>query len=91
MDYLAATYDYVSVSSIGESYEGRDMRVSERQLNHAVFSIELSGVDERGKAHHTIFSSGPQMTSQFISISSNHTFFRPGIVFMFSDVYCYVI
>ena len=28
MDYLAATYDYVSVSSIGESYEGREMRVS---------------------------------------------------------------
>ena len=27
MDYLVATYDYVSVSSIGESYEGRDMRV----------------------------------------------------------------
>lgn len=27
MDYLAATYDYVSVSSIGESYEGRDMKV----------------------------------------------------------------
>lgn len=27
MDYLAETYEYVSVSSIGKSYEGRDMRV----------------------------------------------------------------
>lgn len=27
MDYLAATYDYVSVESIGKSYEGVDMRV----------------------------------------------------------------
>ena len=83
MDYLAATYDYVSVSSIGESYEGRDMRVSERQLNHAVFSIELSRVDEQGKALPTIFSSAPQMTSQFTIFSFDHTFFLPGVAFVF--------
>ena len=28
---------------------------------------------ERGKAHHTIVSSKPQMTIQFTIISSNHT------------------
>ncbi len=27
LDYLAATYDFVEVESIGESYEGRPMRV----------------------------------------------------------------
>ncbi|XP_023330917.1 carboxypeptidase B [Eurytemora carolleeae] len=27
MDFLVSTYDYVSVSSIGQSYEGNDMRV----------------------------------------------------------------
>lgn len=27
LDYLAETYDFVEVESIGESYEGRPMRV----------------------------------------------------------------
>jgi hypothetical protein len=27
LDYLANTYDFVEVESIGESYEGRPMRV----------------------------------------------------------------
>ena len=35
MDYLASTYDYVSVSSIGQSYEGNDMRVSQIIITRA--------------------------------------------------------
>ena len=27
LDYLAATYDFVEIESIGESFEGRPMRV----------------------------------------------------------------
>lgn len=28
MEYLAETYDFVSIESIGLSYEGRDMKVT---------------------------------------------------------------
>ena len=33
LDYLAETYDFVEVESIGESYEGRPMRVVKVTLN----------------------------------------------------------
>ena len=33
LDYLASTYDFVEVEEIGESYEGRPMRVLKVQCH----------------------------------------------------------
>ena len=33
LDYLALTYDFVTLETIGQSYEGIDMRVAKVSLN----------------------------------------------------------
>ena len=34
LDYLASTYDFVTLETIGQSYEGTDMRVAKVSLNY---------------------------------------------------------
>ena len=54
---------------------------SKELFSHSIYTIQA------GKAaHDTIFSSAPQMTSQFTIISFNHTFFRPSVACVFSNV-----
>ena len=33
LDYLASTYDFVTLETIGQSYEGTDMRVAKVSLS----------------------------------------------------------
>ena len=50
--------------------------------------LETPGYSVPGKTHHIIFSSVPQM-SQFNIISSDHTYFRPGVASVYSNVCCF--
>ena len=50
LDYLAATYPWVTVESLGQSFEGQDMRVA-KVMTHIFWTIHFlwtPGVPRRG-------------------------------------------
>ena len=52
LDYLANTYDFVEVESIGESYEGRPMRVVKvGQLKYIHYAPLIMSLKESPRNH----------------------------------------
>ena len=77
--YMQGSAMYVKLDFIVD-FKKTDIAIGEWE-----FWARLAHAIERGKAHHNIFSSAPQMTSQL----TDHTFFHPGVASVLSNVLLY--